>query len=113
MLGSVATGTIQRATIPVLLVRPRTSQETAEGQSVRTESPSDEPVALRPGGEPDPRATVVVCVSADDLQLIERGLKALAYMPDCPHHDVLSSETLAKRLEQTAHTQSRDPVMTG
>jgi len=49
--------------------------------------------------------------SDDDLQLVERALRALAYVPGCSQKDVVTGRTLAEHPERAGQRESLDPVM--
>jgi nucleotide-binding universal stress UspA family protein len=67
MLGSVATGTLQRSTVPVLLIRPLTVQRvTAAIGPGEAETRSDGP-------------KVTLALTAEDLSLLELSLRDLLY----------------------------------
>ena len=94
-LGSVATGTLQRATVPVLLVRPDQVRRAAARE--RAEAASEgEPVA------PPKGPTVAVQLSRPDLDLLQRGLAELLYTPDRDWRLARSVRDLLARLQQAA-----------
>ena len=49
--------------------------------------------------------------SDDDLQLVERALRALAYVPGCSQKDVVTGRTLAEHPERAGQRESLDPVI--
>ena len=118
VLGSVATATLQRADVPILLVRPstmlqadKTSHTTSEAASAPM-SASEPPAALA-------MPIIDVPLSVADLELIERGLKTLAYTPGYDYHQAPSVHLLLDRLdgavqslEATGRAEAPEPAMT-
>jgi nucleotide-binding universal stress UspA family protein len=112
ILGSVATATLRHTTAPLLLVRPTAlhQAEPVSSGSVRTGSTvsASSPEATiheRPDGP-----SVEVRLSAVDLELIECGLKALAYAPGYDYSHVLAAHALADRLKRSVHAETGEPV---
>lgn len=118
VLGSVATATLQRADVPVLLVRPSAmlqadkTSHTASDAAGEPMTASEPPAALA-------MPTVDVPLSVADLELIERGLKTLAYTPGYDYHQAPSVHLLLDRLggavlslETTARAEAPEPAMT-
>lgn len=79
VMGSVATGTLQRAGLPVLLVRPA-ALPLAMSEPVAPEA-SAIPAAPEPVGP-----TVSLALTARELDLLERGLGELLYLPEGDPH---------------------------
>jgi nucleotide-binding universal stress UspA family protein len=112
ILGSVATGTLRHTTAPLLLVRPsaaaqavplgNTSSETES--SAGTEQSQTIQVNAADGGSRDVQLSVV------DLELIERGLKALAYAPGYDYGHIQDARVLAERLHRTMEAEAGNPV---
>jgi nucleotide-binding universal stress UspA family protein len=98
VLGSVATGTLQRASVPLMLVRPHALQA------------STAPVAAAPEpvGQPAPSGPVVtVPLSAADLDLLQRGLGELLYKPQADPKIGSAVRDLQRRLKETAVAAAR------
>jgi hypothetical protein len=96
VLGSVATGTLRRAAAPLLLVRPAAMRRPVEAPELTQASVT---AAMEP---PEPTApTVNVPLTGPDLELIERGLSALMYLPEFDYHLAANVRALLTRLEQT------------
>ena len=112
ILGSVATGTLRHTTAPLLLVRPSAAPQ---AESLANASSKR---ALNDDIEPSQTVTVEgadgttrdVQVSAVDLELIERGLKALAYAPGYDYSHVQQARALAERLHKTMQAVAGPPV---
>jgi hypothetical protein len=71
VLGSVATGTLQRTHLPIMLVHPRPSAAEAVPATVGD-------LAAGPAGQP-PGPGVEIDLTESDLKLIERGLTSLMF----------------------------------
>jgi nucleotide-binding universal stress UspA family protein len=82
VLGSVATGTLQRASLPMLLVRPGVVRRAVA-----------EPAAPRVEREPLPEDLTTVALSPRDLNLLQRGLGELLFAQTTDH-------TLAEEVRQ-------------
>jgi nucleotide-binding universal stress UspA family protein len=111
ILGSVATSILRQTTVPLLLARPSALRQHEPGLPVPTAGtagtgPGPAPVLA---DEPD-GPIVTVRLSAIDLELIERGLKAFAYAPGYDYGHVLTARALAKRLEESARADLAEPV---
>jgi nucleotide-binding universal stress UspA family protein len=112
LLGSVATSTLRHSPVPLLLVRPV--------KAVRAEpapAPSTEAPVLEAGADMAPVAAMSAAVSvpltAADLDLIERGLKAVAYVPGYDYHRSRDVRALLDRLAEiprSAPASAREPV---
>ena len=75
VMGSVATGTLQRADVPILLSRPA-----AVAQSVEEATPAAEPEAATPPTTPTVAGpTIDMTLAPAELELLERGLADLLY----------------------------------
>jgi nucleotide-binding universal stress UspA family protein len=116
LLGSVATSTLQHTPVPLLLVRPlkAASVEATHADATEDLAANAEAVAL-PAGLVS--ATVNVPLSVSDLDLIERGLKTVAYMPGFDYHRSCDVRALLDRLaevpresEPVAPAATREPV---
>lgn len=94
VMGSVATGVLQRAGVPLLLVRPAGAAiELAPLRVV--EQPSESGATTIRNAAPP---TNGVRLSADDLTLVLRGLDELLSQPDSDAGRALSIRTLVERL---------------
>jgi nucleotide-binding universal stress UspA family protein len=94
VMGSVATGTLQRAELPILLVRPTGLREAApeppateDATASATESESLEPV-------------VSLSLTARELDLLERGLGDLLYLPESDPQLAKPARELLARLRR-------------
>ena len=106
VLGSVATATLQRSDVPVLLVRPSVMPATDSPRGVAPASEaraSAMSLALSP-----PLPTVDVRLSLADLETIERGLKTLAYTPGYDYHQARGIRALIDRLGSAAQRLGAD-----
>jgi nucleotide-binding universal stress UspA family protein len=93
VLGSVATGTLQRAGLPVLLVRPAAMSHLAvEPASTAAPLAGAEPQAAAPAVE--------VNLSAAELDLLERGLGELLFAPEADRRLAEPARALLARLRQ-------------
>jgi len=117
VLGSVATSVLQQVDVPVLLVRPAAMLHSDTPRSVVQASEASAAAAAASTADPVP--TVDVRLSMADLELIERGLKTLAYTPGYDYHqapriralvDRLDSAT--QRLEADEHAGAPEPATT-
>jgi nucleotide-binding universal stress UspA family protein len=117
VLGSVATATLQRADVPVLLVRPAAMLQAARPSHIAPEA-AGEPMTA--SGPPAALAvsTIDVPLSVADLELIERGLKTLAYTPGYDYHQAPGIRVLldrlggaAQSLEATGRAEALEPAM--
>jgi nucleotide-binding universal stress UspA family protein len=91
VLGSVTTGTLQRASVPLLVVRPSPLGATmgqmapAKGTSMVAALPAQStPMPAAPtkaAAAPDPVPSVGIRLTLNDLQLLERGIGELVYKP--------------------------------
>ncbi|MGE3270216.1 MAG: universal stress protein [Chloroflexota bacterium] len=102
ILGSVATSTLRQTTTPLLLTRPSAMLRDHLERSSRLERPGDSPAVSQaaPAAQVERAGEVVhLHVSRDDLELIECGLKALAYAPGYDYDRIQAARTLANRLE--------------
>lgn len=107
VLGSVATGTLQRSGLPVLLVRP-------SGLARPAEEPANAP-AVAAGPQRD-SAALDVRLTAGELDLLERGLGALLYEPEADWHLAERARTLLARLqgaEQGLRAEAAEPLAAG
>jgi nucleotide-binding universal stress UspA family protein len=113
ILGSVATGTLRHTTAPLLLVRPsaaaqaepldNTSSKTASG----TGTAQPQAMTLNAG---DGEARNVQ-LSVVELELIERGLRALAYAPGYDYGHIQDARALAERLHRAMQAEAGRPVV--
>jgi nucleotide-binding universal stress UspA family protein len=97
VVGSVATATLRRAETPVLLVRPAAVLDSDTPRSAG-QAP-DAAAAPAPAPIAAPVPTVAVRLSMADLELIERGLKTLAYTPGYDDHVIPTLRALSNRLD--------------
>jgi nucleotide-binding universal stress UspA family protein len=116
VLGSVATATLQRAQVPVLLVRPSAVRE-GDDTSRLAPAAEDETVSDVPAAPAAP--TIDVHLSMADLELLERGIKTLAYTPGYDYRQAPKVHVLldrlrgaAQRLERAAHSDAPEPATT-
>ena len=103
LLGSVATGVVERATVPLLLMRPTAAPAAKEqpaepGPTVQqAEGQPPEPVA----------ATIALTLSPAELTLLQRGLGELLYMPARDPRLVEPVQALMTRLKQAQPSGNR------
>lgn len=102
VMGSTATGAVQRATVPVLLFRPNAIQAQA------AEAATGEPTVSAPDG-----ATISLTLNAREIDILQRAIGKLLYQPEQdwalarPARDLLERLRQAEsRLGQTATTSS-------
>jgi nucleotide-binding universal stress UspA family protein len=108
ILGSVATGTLRHTTAPLLLVRPTAvahAQPLPERDAVADQSLT---TGHRAGESQEPAVTLRV--SLEELELVERGLKALGYAPGYDYGHVLAARALADRLRALAQAEVGEAV---
>ena len=117
VLGSVATATLQRADVPVLLVRPSAMLQADKPSHMAPEAASELVTASEPSAALA-MPTIDVPLSVGDLELIERGLKTLAYTPGYDYHQAPSVHVLLDRLggavqslEATGRAEAPEPAM--
>jgi hypothetical protein len=116
LLGSVATSTLRHTTVPLLLVRPVKAASVAATPAVATEDLAhDAEAAALPTALASP--TTNVPLSVQELDLLERGLKALAYLPGQDYHRTPDIHALMDRLaaiprgsEPAPAVKAREPV---
>ena len=112
ILGSVASATLRHTTAPLLLVRPEVQAlPSAAADAPIAEVTAVSPIAEVPGGrQPSPpapasssaaapRYTVQVSLNDIELELVTRGLKALAYAPGYDYAHIQAARALAERLQ--------------
>jgi hypothetical protein len=93
VMGSVASGTLQRAAVPLLLVRPQAAPQLATEPTT--------PVALAtPATTALTGPTVSVELTARELDLIERGLGELLFKPEADLQLAGPTRKLLERLRQ-------------
>jgi nucleotide-binding universal stress UspA family protein len=97
VLGSVASATLQRAEVPVLLVRPGVMLHSDSQRDVAQALEVNATTASASSAAPVP--TVDVRLSLADLELLERGLKTLAYTPGYDYHLTPRIHALGERLD--------------
>jgi nucleotide-binding universal stress UspA family protein len=83
VLGSTATGVVQRAETPVLLIRPAAMKQTAV-----------------PGEQPPSAEMLTVRLTRPELVLVQRGLNALLYKPTAENGKQAVIEQLRDRCRQ-------------
>ncbi len=117
VLGSTATATLQQADVPVLLVRPAAMLISDSPRSVTQASEANAATASSSTEASIP--TVGLRLSMADLELIERGLKTLAYTPGYDYHQAPRIHALVDRLdsaiqhlEADAHAVAPEPATT-
>jgi nucleotide-binding universal stress UspA family protein len=91
VLGSVATGTLQHASVPLMLIRPPILQASTAPVVGVLESPPSKPV-------------ITVPLSMADLDLLQRGLGELLYKPGADAHLGPAVRDLQRRLKQMDET---------
>jgi nucleotide-binding universal stress UspA family protein len=98
VLGSVATAILRHTTAPLLLARPVSMHhtESEESATVATAGRTSTHVTMSPAAGDDP--LVAVQVTASDLELIARSLKALGHAPGFDYGHVLAARALADKL---------------
>lgn len=92
VLGSVATGTLQRASVPLLLVRPTAVRAAAE--------PAEAPATIAAETPAAPEPAVVVALSRGDFDLLERGLSELMFAPERDRVLIEPARQLLARLKE-------------
>jgi nucleotide-binding universal stress UspA family protein len=113
ILGSVATSVLRRTTVPLLLARPSGLHRDEPGHPVTAAGRGTTRMTPPPVLADEPAgSTVCVRLSEVDLELIERGLKALAYAPGYDYGHVLAAQALAKRLKASTLVDIGEPVAT-
>lgn len=110
ILGSVATATLRHTTVPLLLVRPLTLRQAGAAAQDRMATGGGTAVLASLHTEAAPDPTVDVRLSAVDLELIERGLNALAHAPGYDNGHVQEARALADRLKKSACADAGEPV---
>jgi len=114
ILGSVATGTLRHTTAPLLLVRPSAAPQAeplANASNMASSNDAEQSnLVMVEGADGETRE---VRLSAVDLELIERGLRALAYAPGYDYSHVQEARALAERLHRTIQGEVSNPVATG
>ncbi len=93
--GSVATEVLQRATVPVLLVRPAAMPVRVAAPVEITSQPA-EAVDLRP---------VTITLSPGDIELTREGLELLPYSSQREEHLSGRLRTLLERLEEAGRAE--------
>jgi nucleotide-binding universal stress UspA family protein len=94
VLGSIATGTLQRTSVPLMLIRPPILQ------------PSTAPVVAIPESVPS-EPVVTVPLSRVDLDLLQRGLGELLYKPEADPLLGPAVRDLQRRIKQTEEAATR------
>jgi nucleotide-binding universal stress UspA family protein len=96
VLGSVATGVLQRAHLPLLLVRPMAMQ------AALPELPPETKAERAPETAEAAIATITVALTPFELGLVRRALGDLAYLPERDPKLAGPALELLKKLKQTA-----------
>jgi nucleotide-binding universal stress UspA family protein len=110
LLGSVATSTLRHTTVPLLLVRPVKAASVAATPAVATEDLAhDAEAAALPTALASP--TTNVPLSVQELDLLERGLKALAYLPGQDYHRTPDIHALMDRLAAIPRGSEPSPAV--
>jgi nucleotide-binding universal stress UspA family protein len=94
VLGSIATGTLQRTSVPLMLIRPPILL------------PSTAPVVAIPESVPS-EPVVTVPLSRVDLDLLQRGLGELLYKPEADPLLGPAVRDLQRRIKQTEEVAAR------
>lgn len=105
VLGSVATATLQRAGRPVLLVRTL-------GPAQPTEEPLPETQAEAAGSAVSIGPTLTISLTPPEVDLIERGLGDLLYLPESDPRLVQPAKALLTRLQEGAAELAATPTST-
>ena len=95
VLGSVATGTVQRAAVPVLLFKPTAIQ--AASEAAVPAGTAEAPLA----------ASASLQLNRHDLDLLERGLSELLYQPERDRAQAAAARDLLARLRQVEGSLSQ------
>lgn len=108
ILGSVATATLRHTTAPLLLVRPASMHHAiVEESSIVSTTPSTGPEALQARAD-DPLLDVQL--TASEVELIARSLRALGHAPGFDYSHVLAARSLADRLAGSTPNSNREAV---
>jgi nucleotide-binding universal stress UspA family protein len=105
VMGSVASGTLQRAERPILLVRPSELRKAAP-------EPAAPETTTSPGEREPLEPAVSLSLTARELDLLERGLGDLLYLPESdvqlarPTHELLAKLRRAEQELPTAVGQA-------
>jgi nucleotide-binding universal stress UspA family protein len=113
ILGSVATSTLRQTTVPLLLVRPSAMHQAEPDLSTYARAGSASGAAAATYMDPSTAQSdrsVDVRLSPVDLELIESGLKALAYAPGYDYGHVMAARALANRLRTSVCVDVGEPV---
>jgi nucleotide-binding universal stress UspA family protein len=111
ILGSVATSTLRQTTVPLLLARPSALRQQESGRPIPTAGRATNGTGIVPVLDDEPDSpTVSVRLSPVDLELIECGLKSLAYAPGYAYGHVLAARALAARLKESVRVDVGEPV---
>jgi nucleotide-binding universal stress UspA family protein len=105
VLGSVATATLQRAGLPVFLVRPTALPAAAEVPvevAGELAAPAAGPASLVP--------TVALALGSAELDLLARGLGDLLYLPDSDPRLAQPARTLLARVQAAAAELPASPA---
>src|SRR6266540_2878905 len=95
VLGSVATSVLQRASVPLFLVRPA---------AVRRQAPAPAPQGTERASEQRPAGLLIpLAFSLDDLDLLESGLGELLYEPG---RDWAEAQAIRELLDRLRHAES-------
>src|SRR5205823_3770862 len=98
-----ATSVLHQATVPLLLARPAALHHAEL-------APATIPSTARTDAEESEVPTIDVRLSEMDLELIEHGLKALAYAPGYDYGQVVAAQALARHLETSTRAEAGEPL---
>jgi nucleotide-binding universal stress UspA family protein len=111
IIGSVATSTLRQTTVPLLLVRPAALHRAALVHAEATAAAALVGTALGAlDGPAQAGPTVDVRLSQSDLELIERGLLALAQIPGTTNGQGPAAHALATRLATQSRASLGEPI---
>jgi hypothetical protein len=100
VLGSVATGILQRTSVPLVLVRPSAMRQQT---TARLPEPAAEPIRAAPAPEPAPtERRITLRLTPRELDLIERGLGELIYLPESDRELARPARELLAHLKRQA-----------
>jgi nucleotide-binding universal stress UspA family protein len=109
LLGSVATSTLRQTTVPLLLKRPAAMHRAeSEHEALGVAGSLLMPAPME--GDESKMPTMDVRLSVLDLELIQHGLKALAFAPGYDYGHVLAAQALARRLEASVRAEAGESM---
>ncbi len=108
ILGSVATAILRHTTAPLLLVRPASMHHTDVEESPTVATAVQISANAAPSSPAGDDPLVAVQLTASDLELIARSLKALGHAPGFDYSHVLAARALAEKLSKVGPAGSRE-----